>query len=226
MGLRDFFKVFIEFVIILLLFYVLVFWPRGTWDLSSLNRDSTCIPCIGRWNINHCTAREVSLRLSGRNLTQSFQSFLTVDMLGNDHMWKTPNGEPSHDTSIFSCNPYDPWGPRNTLQWGLLWFYDRDDIKKVWCGYPGVVTTYLCVLSPNKPQASVVIWACLQAMILHLKDQEFISTLNWVRVNQGAETAVHMWWHLTKKDFLFMLFTVLNFLCQTFLNVIKGWVSM
>ena len=30
-----FFKVFIEFVTILLLFYVLVFWPRGIWDLSS-----------------------------------------------------------------------------------------------------------------------------------------------------------------------------------------------
>ena len=34
-----FFKVFIEFVTILLLFYVLVFWPRGMWDLSSPNRD-------------------------------------------------------------------------------------------------------------------------------------------------------------------------------------------
>ena len=29
------FKVFIEFVTILLLFYVLVFWPQGMWDLSS-----------------------------------------------------------------------------------------------------------------------------------------------------------------------------------------------
>ena len=29
------FKVFTEFVTILLLFYVLVFWPRGMWDLNS-----------------------------------------------------------------------------------------------------------------------------------------------------------------------------------------------
>ena len=29
------FKVFIEFVTILLLFSVLVFWPQGTWDPSS-----------------------------------------------------------------------------------------------------------------------------------------------------------------------------------------------
>ena len=29
------FKVFFKFVTILLLFYVLVFWPQGTWDISS-----------------------------------------------------------------------------------------------------------------------------------------------------------------------------------------------
>ena len=32
-------KVFIEFVTILLLIYVLVFWPRAMWDLSSPIRD-------------------------------------------------------------------------------------------------------------------------------------------------------------------------------------------
>ena len=40
------FKVFIEFVTILLLFSVLVFWPRGMWDLSSLTRDRTHSPYI------------------------------------------------------------------------------------------------------------------------------------------------------------------------------------
>ena len=53
------FKVFIEFVTILLLFYVSVFWPRGTWDLSSLTGDGTRIPCIGRQSLNHWTASEV-----------------------------------------------------------------------------------------------------------------------------------------------------------------------
>ena len=33
-GCRPFFKVFFEFVTILLLFSVLVFWARGLWDLS------------------------------------------------------------------------------------------------------------------------------------------------------------------------------------------------
>ena len=33
------FKVFLKSVIILLLFYVLDFWPRDMWGLSSLTRD-------------------------------------------------------------------------------------------------------------------------------------------------------------------------------------------
>ena len=43
------FKVFIEFVTILLLFYVLFFWPRSTWDLSSPTRDRTSNPS---WKAN------------------------------------------------------------------------------------------------------------------------------------------------------------------------------
>ena len=53
------FKVFIEFVTILLLFYVLVFWLRGIWDLNTLARDRTCTPYIGRQSPNHWIAREV-----------------------------------------------------------------------------------------------------------------------------------------------------------------------
>ena len=57
------FKVFIEFITRLLLFQVLFFWPWGLWDLSSLTRDRTCSPCIGRCSLNHWTASEVSLSL-------------------------------------------------------------------------------------------------------------------------------------------------------------------
>ena len=35
----PFFKVVIESVTILLLFYILLFWPPGKWDLSSPTRD-------------------------------------------------------------------------------------------------------------------------------------------------------------------------------------------
>ena len=36
-----------------------VFWLQGMWDLSSLNRDRTGTPCIGKPSLNHWTAREV-----------------------------------------------------------------------------------------------------------------------------------------------------------------------
>ena len=45
-GMWTIFKISIEFGIVLLLFYVFVFWPQG--DLSSLIRDQTCTPYIGR----------------------------------------------------------------------------------------------------------------------------------------------------------------------------------
>ena len=33
--------------------------PRSTWDCSSLTRDRTSVPCIGRQIPNHWTTREV-----------------------------------------------------------------------------------------------------------------------------------------------------------------------
>ena len=54
-----FWKVFVESVAILLLSYVLVFWPWGVWDLSSLTRNRISIPYIERGSPNHRTAREV-----------------------------------------------------------------------------------------------------------------------------------------------------------------------
>ena len=35
------------------------FWPQAMCDLSSPTRDQTHTPCIGRWNLNHWTVREV-----------------------------------------------------------------------------------------------------------------------------------------------------------------------
>ena len=59
----DHFKVFIEFVIILLLFYILVFWPGGMWDLGSLTRDQTHTPCIAKRSLTHWATQEVPLRV-------------------------------------------------------------------------------------------------------------------------------------------------------------------
>ena len=49
----QFFKVFIEFATTLLLFYALVVWPRGVWDLSFPTKNQTCTPCTGRGSLNH-----------------------------------------------------------------------------------------------------------------------------------------------------------------------------
>ena len=47
--------------------------PHGMWDLSSLTRDQTCIPCIGRQIPHHWTTGKVpSVDLTGLSL--AFQS--------------------------------------------------------------------------------------------------------------------------------------------------------
>ena len=33
--------------------------PSGMWGLSSLTRDRTCVPCTGKWILNHWTTRQV-----------------------------------------------------------------------------------------------------------------------------------------------------------------------
>ena len=53
----DHFKVFIEFVTVPL-FYILIFWPWGIWDLSTLTRDQARTPCIWRRSLNPWTSRE------------------------------------------------------------------------------------------------------------------------------------------------------------------------
>ena len=45
---------------VLLIFYILIFWPWGMWDLSSSSRDQMHTPCTGGWSHNHWTSREVS----------------------------------------------------------------------------------------------------------------------------------------------------------------------
>ena len=71
------FKVFIEFVAILFPFYIsflfsFFFGLWGMWDLSSLTRNRTHTPCIGRWNLNHWTTRE----LPHTPFDSSFPTFL------------------------------------------------------------------------------------------------------------------------------------------------------
>ena len=46
--------------------FCFIFWPQGIWDLSSLSRDRTLTPCVGRWLttvltpcIHHWTSRDI-----------------------------------------------------------------------------------------------------------------------------------------------------------------------
>ena len=54
--------------------------PLSMWDLSSLTRDQTHVPCIGRQIPNHWTTREVPkftpFRRSVRNTNFSMKYFL------------------------------------------------------------------------------------------------------------------------------------------------------
>ena len=57
------FKVFIEFVTTLLLFYVLFFGPKARGVLTPWPWIKTHSPCIGKWSLNHWTSREVPVSL-------------------------------------------------------------------------------------------------------------------------------------------------------------------
>ena len=71
------FKVFIEFVTILFLFYVLVFWPQIMWDLSSSTRDQTFTHCIGRRSLKKWTTREALGQVVLEKTPSSWPSFCT-----------------------------------------------------------------------------------------------------------------------------------------------------
>ena len=64
------FKVFIEFVTILLLSYVLVFWPQFMWDLSFLTRNWTHISCM--------KAKVLTTGPQGKSLTFNFRNSIHI----------------------------------------------------------------------------------------------------------------------------------------------------
>lgn len=72
----------------MLLFYVLVFWPWGIWDLSPDTRDWSHISCIGRLSLNHCTTKGILRKLLFIYLYGSIVDLNTVLVSGiyqNDH---------------------------------------------------------------------------------------------------------------------------------------------
>ena len=65
----------------LLLFYVLIFWPPGMWGLSSLTRNRTHIPCMGRRRLNPWTIRDIPPRRVINMAFVSITSWLCCDFL-------------------------------------------------------------------------------------------------------------------------------------------------
>ena len=90
------FKAFIEFVTILLLFSVLVFWLQCMWDLCSPSRDQTHTPCAGRWSLNHWTTREVPPQ-SIQKLSKKKLHLLAITSLITLSPSLPPNPRPSTD---------------------------------------------------------------------------------------------------------------------------------
>ena len=76
----DFFKVFIEFVSILLLFYALISLAANKWELSSLTKDQTCTPGLGRGSVNHWTTREVPIVVNLMYESQNQSKCTAVEM--------------------------------------------------------------------------------------------------------------------------------------------------
>ena len=66
-------------VTVLLLFYVLVFWLQGMWDLTSPASSQTCTPALEAWSLNCGTAREVAVTLLRNEISSSFFFFFLPD---------------------------------------------------------------------------------------------------------------------------------------------------
>ena len=94
----------------MLLFYVLVFCPRGMWDLSSPTRGRTCTPCIGRRSLNHWTAGEVLCPvLFPFFFLQPLVVFLSsAPREGNVTALLPPTAEPSRASPIPGPAPQSP----------------------------------------------------------------------------------------------------------------------
>ena len=142
-----------EFVTIILLFYVLFFGATGMWDLSFPTRNRTCTPCIGRQSLNQHTTREVPVftNFSSRSLCFHTNS-LMHPMWGQMGMGKQrrPEGKRSKkqptwvgwkllmSNVIFILLPYlkvdsSTW-VSSGARWTLISFLARDGYtRKAWC---------------------------------------------------------------------------------------------
>ena len=101
------------------LFHVLDFWLWNMWDPISPARDQTCTPCIGRWRVNHWTARKsLDASVLDSETGNGRIQFLEKEGLSNiklkvDFFLAMPYGmwDLSSLTRDWTCTPL-PWKPR------------------------------------------------------------------------------------------------------------------
>ena len=127
----------------MLLFYVLVFWLQGMWELSYPTRDWSLTPCIGRWSLNRWTAREVlSWMNSNFALTnKECQNVLGLCFLLKTEIWwlfllPCPTlWDPMDCSTPGFLSLTISWRSGSTMKWTDVWYY---------CAAEGKCYLYFC----------------------------------------------------------------------------------
>ena len=91
--------------------------PHSTWDASTLTRDQTYVPCIGRWILNHWTTREVPLPV----LLQLPQVKTSGDMFLSLIELPFATNTQSQKWEQFLCRLPSFFLASSSLLWLLLW---------------------------------------------------------------------------------------------------------
>ena len=78
--------------------------PCHMWDLSSPTRDQICIPCIGRWILNHGPTREVPLYVCSSTISLSGSLFLPISCSDTRKQDLSRGWEPATDPATSPCD--------------------------------------------------------------------------------------------------------------------------
>ena len=103
--------------------FCLVFWLRGTWDLSFSTRYRTCTSCIGRPSLNHWTAGEIAWILKKNN---QFSVLVTTSYIG----FLVLHAGLCFQAELAQASPYSTkllCGPRQLISstWSLCLIYNK-----------------------------------------------------------------------------------------------------